>query len=122
MDWDIYQTDEVASWIDHLRRTDPAAAEHVEAAVDVLAEHGPTLGRPLVDTLIGSNLANLKELRPRQTMIRILFVFDPWRSAILLVGGDKTGRWKSWYEQAIPHAETLYEIYLKERAEEEGER
>ncbi|WP_280271417.1 type II toxin-antitoxin system RelE/ParE family toxin [Nocardia wallacei] len=71
----------------------------------------------VVDT--GSRLANLKELRPRQTMIRILFVFDPWRSAILLVGGDKTGQWNAWYEQAIPHAESLYEIYLKERAEEE---
>ena len=51
----------------------------MEAAVDVLSEHGPTLGRPLVDTLTGSKIANLKELRPRQTMIRLLFVFDPWR-------------------------------------------
>ncbi|MFJ1457940.1 type II toxin-antitoxin system RelE/ParE family toxin [Nocardia sp. N2S4-5] len=67
----------------------------------------------------GSRSAKLKELRPRQTVIRILFVFDPWRSAILLVGGDKTGQWNAWYEQAIPHAESLYEIYLKERAEEE---
>ncbi|MFD6399427.1 type II toxin-antitoxin system RelE/ParE family toxin [Nocardia sp. NPDC060249] len=122
MDWDIYQTEEVASWIEDLRRTDPVAADQAEAAVDILSEHGPTLGRPLVDTLTGSKLANLKELRPRRTMIRILFVFDPWRSAILLVGGDKTGRWKTWYEQAIPQAETLYEIYLKERAEEEGQR
>jgi hypothetical protein len=40
------------------------------------------LGRPLVDALVGSKLANLKELRPRQTNIRVLFVFDPWRSAI----------------------------------------
>jgi DNA-binding XRE family transcriptional regulator len=64
--------------------TDPQAVEKVEA-VDVLAEYGPTLGRPLVDTLAGSTLANLKELRPRQTNVRVLFVFDPWRSAILLV-------------------------------------
>ncbi|PXX68719.1 hypothetical protein DFR70_102404 [Nocardia tenerifensis] len=119
MDWDIYQTDEVAAWVAELRRIDPDAAAHVEAAVDVLSEHGPTLGRPLVDTLSGTSLANLKELRPRQTMIRILFVFDPWRSAILLVGGDKTGQWNAWYQRAIPQAEALYEIYLKERAEEE---
>jgi Phage derived protein Gp49-like (DUF891) len=51
--------------------------------------------------------------------IRILFVFDPWRSAILLVAGDKSGKWNRWYAEAIPHAEQLYEIYLKERAEEE---
>jgi hypothetical protein len=55
-------------------------------------------------------------------MIRILFAFDPWRSAILLIGGDKTGQWHAWYQQAIPQAETLYEIYLKERAAEEHER
>ncbi len=78
-EWEIYQTDEVAAWMRDLRRTDPQAAEKVEAAVDVLAEYGPTLGRPLVDTLVGSKLANLKELRPRQTSIRVLFVFDPWR-------------------------------------------
>jgi hypothetical protein len=118
-EWEIYQTGEVARWMDELRRSDPVAAERVEAAVDVLSEHGPTLGRPLVDTLTGSKIANMKELRPRQTMIRILFVFDPWRSAILLVAGDKTGQWNAWYEKAIPHAEELYAVYLKERAEEE---
>jgi hypothetical protein len=50
---------------------------------------------------------------------RILFVFDPWRSAILLVAGDKAGKWNRWYTEMIPQAERLYEIYLKERAEEE---
>jgi hypothetical protein len=104
-----------------LRRTDPQAAEKVEAAVDVLAEYGPTLGRPLVDTLAGSKISNLKELRPRQTNIRVSFVFDPWRSAILLVAGDKTGQWHKSYEEAIPQAEQLFALYLEERkAEEEG--
>jgi hypothetical protein len=36
-----------------LGRTDPQAVEKVEAAVDVLAEYGPTLGKPLIDTLAG---------------------------------------------------------------------
>lgn len=58
--WEIYQTDEVAAWMTNLRRSDPEVAERVEAAVDVLAEYGPTLGRRLVDTLTGSQLANLK--------------------------------------------------------------
>jgi hypothetical protein len=52
--------------------------------------------------------------------IRILFVFDPWRSAILLVAGDKEGNWNKWYARMIPRAEQLYEIYLKERAAQEG--
>jgi hypothetical protein len=62
-------------------------------------------------------------LRPgssSKSEIRILFAFDPWRSAILLVTGDKAGKWSRWYAEAIPRAEHLYEIYLKERAEEEA--
>jgi hypothetical protein len=51
-----------------------------------------------------------------------LFVFDPWRSAILLVAGDKAGKWNRSYAEAIPPAEGLYETYLKERAEEEAGR
>jgi len=120
-EWEIYQTDEVAAWMTDLRRIDPQAAEKVEAAVDVLAEYGPTLGRPLVDTLTGSKLANLKELRPRQTNIRVLFVFDPWRAAVLLVAGDKSGQWKRWYQRAVPEAEQAYESYLKERQKETGD-
>src|SRR6266581_3459723 len=58
------------------------------------------LGRPLVDTIHGSSIANLKELRPGT--VRVLFAFDPWRSSILLVAGDKAGRWNEWYREAIP--------------------
>jgi len=53
--------------------------------------------------------------------MRILFAFDPWRSSVLLVAGDKSGRWREWYRQAIPRAEQLYETYLKERAAEDEE-
>jgi hypothetical protein len=35
----------------------------------------------------------------------------------LLVAGNKAGKWSRWYAKAIPRAEQLYEIYLKERAE-----
>jgi hypothetical protein len=47
-------------------------------------------------------------------------VFDPWRSAIMLVGGDKPGAWSAWYRTAIPEAERLYAEYLTEREEEDG--
>jgi len=69
-----------------------------------------------------SKIKNIKELRPGSSgtsEIRILFVSGPWRSAILLVAGDKSGKWNRWYAEMIPHAEQLYEIYLKQRAEEE---
>ncbi|RPF20095.1 type II toxin-antitoxin system RelE/ParE family toxin [Myceligenerans xiligouense] len=84
---------------------------------------GPQLGRPLVDRITGSQIHNLKELRPAstgRTEVRVLFVFDPWRSAILLVGGDKSGAWSAWYRGAIPQAEELYAMYLNEREEGDG--
>lgn len=87
-------------------------------AIDVLADHGPGLGRPLVDTVTGSSIANLKELRVGT--VRILFAFYPWRSSILLVAGDKAGRWDEWYREAIPLAERRYGVYLKEREQDES--
>lgn len=123
MAWEIYLTDEVESWLDRLLMQDPGSHLQVVAAVEALYEGGPNLGRPLVDRIKGSNLHNLKELRPGSSgtsEIRVLFMFDPWRSAVLLVAGDKSGNWTTWYRTAIPHAEDLYAIYLKERAEEEG--
>ncbi|GIM87828.1 type II toxin-antitoxin system RelE/ParE family toxin [Salinispora arenicola] len=113
-EWEIYLVNEVQEWIDNL---DPLTHARVVQAIDLLAEAGPGLGRPLVDTIHGSTLANLKELRPGT--VRILFAFDPWRASILLVAGDKAGRWQQWYTEAIPLAEQRYEIYLKERAKED---
>ncbi len=85
-------------------------------------------GRPLVGKVNGSRITNLKELRPRssgRSALRLLFAFDPRRDAIILVAADKLKANphdpNRWYEEAIPHAERLYEIYLKERAEEEGQ-
>jgi hypothetical protein len=124
MPWEIYLTNEVNDWLDHLLEHDADSHRQVVAAVDALAETGPNLGRPLVDRIKASSPHNLKELRPGSTgrsEIRILFVFDPWRSVILLVAGDKAGNWSAWYRQAIPSAQALYAIYLKERAEEEQE-
>ena len=100
-------------------RSRPGSAGSRSAIRRLLA----ALGRPLVDTIVNSKVANLKELRPGssgRSEVRILFVFDPWRSAILLVGGDKAGSWNRWYARMIPRAEQLYEIYLKARAAEGG--
>ncbi|GGL12044.1 type II toxin-antitoxin system RelE/ParE family toxin [Planomonospora parontospora] len=115
-EWDIYVVHEVHEWISQLDGSDHS---RVVQAIDALAEGGPGLGRPLVDTITSSTIQNLKELRPGT--VRVLFVFDPWRSAILLVAGDKAGRWNDWHKEAIPLAEERYEIYLKERAQEDEE-
>lgn len=122
MAWELYLTDEVDAWLDGLAATDLDSYRQVVAGIEVLAEVGPSLGRPLVDRVKGSRLHGMKELRPGSsgaTEIRVLFVFDPWRSAILLVGGDKSGNWTRWYRTVIPKAERLYEEYLAERALDE---
>ena len=57
---------------------------------------------------------DMKELRPRGAGkdLRILFMFDPLRQAILLFGGSKAQQWNDWYRSAIPEAERLYEQCL----------
>jgi hypothetical protein len=120
--WDLYLTDEVDEWLDDLAASDADPYAQVVAGIDVLAEVGPSLGRQLVDRVKGSRLHGMKELRPGSsggTEMRVPFVFDPWRSAILLVGGDKSGNWTRWNRTAIPRAERLYEEYLRERTADE---
>ncbi len=61
----------------------------------------------------------MKELRPKRSNIRILFVFDPRRTAILLIGSSKTDDWQGWYKRNIPEAERLYAAYLAELRKDE---
>jgi hypothetical protein len=111
-------TRQVRDRLHALRTGDPATRRLVSLAIDQLLDEGPQLGRPLVDRIAGSRLHNLKELRPGssgRSEVRILFIFDPGRNAVLLVAGDKSGRWNEWYREAIPMAEALYDQYLKEQ-------
>jgi hypothetical protein len=112
MTWTVILVGEVEDWFFGL---DPKTADLVAAAINNLEESGPTLGRPLVDRVHDSNLHNLKELRPGSagdSEVRILFAFDPQRQAVLLVGGDKSGRWKDWYKESIPLAEERFEAWI----------
>ncbi|MEV0403451.1 type II toxin-antitoxin system RelE/ParE family toxin [Actinoallomurus sp. NPDC050550] len=123
MAWEVILLEPVETWFLKLCESEPDSASLVEQAIDRLAAVGPTLGRPLVDTLEHSKLRNLKELRPGsrgRSEIRMLFVFDPDRAAIFLVAGDKAGRWSRWYEDAIPLAEARYADYRVEKDEEGG--
>ena len=94
---------------------DRRTAQQVAAALNVLELVGPTLGRPLADRVTGSSIHNLKELRPGSagsSEVRMLFVFDPERQAVLLVAGDKQGDGSGWYEGSIPLAEERYARWL----------
>ena len=110
--WEVEVTDEIRDWYEDL---DAETQAPIMAAVERLQQQGPALGRPTVGEVAGSRIHNLKELRPAGTTIRILFVFDPRRQAILLVGADKAEHgWKEWYPGAIADAERLYDEYLEE--------
>ncbi len=111
MEWNIEYTDEFGHWWDSLTVQEQ---DSIDAAVEILEEVGPALGRPLVDSIQGSRHSNMKELRPRSGNIRILFAFDPRRSAKSLIGGDKTNRWSEWYFEMIPIADQLYDDYFYE--------
>lgn len=111
MAYDVEVTDEFKQWFESL---DPEEQEAIDGAVEHLIERGPALGRPLADTLKGSRYPNMKELRPTRANIRIFFAFDPRRSAILLIGGSKTNLWRTFYDEMIPVADSLYEAHLEE--------
>jgi hypothetical protein len=110
--WEVEGSDEFAAWFGNLAEDE---AESVTRSIDLLALAGPVLGRPHVDTLYGTSIANLKELRVQHDgrPLRILFAFDPRRVAYLILGGDKTGD-KAWYDTFIPVAERIYRTHLKE--------
>lgn len=104
----------VSQW---LLTLDENSRAQVVAALEILQEHGPALGRPLVDSISGSRHRNMKELRPGssgKSEIRILFAFDPIRQAILLIAGDKSGQWQRWYRKNIPIADELYDWHLEQ--------
>ncbi len=95
----------VESW---LRELDQPSYELVVAALELLQERGPQLGRPLVDSVKASRHKNMKELRPGskgRSELRVLFAFDIERNAVLLVAGDKAQNWKKWYTVNISVAD-----------------
>jgi hypothetical protein len=100
----VARTAEFERWSDTL---DTEGEKKLKGAVDLILEIGPTLGRPHVDVLHGTRTHKLKEARLDRGK-RVLFAFDSNRNPVLLVGGDKTGKWGRWYPKKIAQAERLY--------------
>jgi len=116
MSWEVEYTDRFEEWWDAL---DEDEQDSLRASVELLSEAGPNLSRPYADNVKGSRHPNMKELRTQHggRPLRTFFAFDPRRTAILLIGGDKTGN-DRFYEQMVPQADALYDVYLDEIAEE----
>ena len=107
MIWDVEGTDEFATWFASL---DEPTRERVSATVTMLEELGPALGHPQSSQIKGSRHGRMRELRIQP--YRVLYAFDPRRTAILLLGGSKAGD-DRWYEQHVARADDLYDEHLE---------
>ncbi|WP_298820416.1 type II toxin-antitoxin system RelE/ParE family toxin [uncultured Roseibium sp.] len=104
---------------------DAEVKTELRALVEVLKIHGPSYGRPRVDTLNDSKHANMKEIRfdAADGVWRVAFAFDPKRNAILLVAGDKSGvRTTRFYKKIIKLADKRFDSHLSELNEKEKEK
>jgi len=111
MAWDVDTTEEYDNWFLEQGEDGQAA---IQTKVESLKIYGPNLPRPHADTLKGSKLNNLKELRTQTTdhVFRVAFLFDEERKAVLLIGGDKKGKNEKWfYKNLIKKAEKIYQKY-----------
>ena len=108
--WEVEYTDEFGDWWNGLSE---AEQESVDASVRLLEERGPQLGHPHSSGIGRSKHPHMRELRiqHRGRPYRVLYAFDPRRTAILLIGGDKTGS-DRWYDEYVPRADRLYDEHL----------
>lgn len=114
--WDVEFTDEFRKWWDALGEDQQ---DDVAFSVGLLAELGPSLGFPHSSKINGSHHKAMRELRTQSggRPLRTLYAFDPLRTAVLLIGGDKTADAR-WYERFIPLADRLWQEHLDELRKE----
>ncbi len=116
MKWDVEYTDEFGKWWEGLSEDEQVS---IAASIRLLEERGPNLGFPHSSGINGSKHRHMRELRTQHDgrPLRTLYAFDPRRSAILLIGGDKTGD-DRWYDVHIPVADDLYDQHLAQLRKE----
>ena len=108
--WEVEYTNEFEEWWSGL---DASEQESVDANVRLLQQMGPHLPFPYSSGIESSRHSIMRELRIQHQgrPYRTLYAFDPRRTAILLIGGDKTGN-DRWYEEYVPLADDLYDQHL----------
>ncbi len=119
MAWEVEVTNEFVQWYDGLSEREQ---DDVGAVIDLLALEGVRLSRPQSASIAGAHNSHMRELivqsggRP----IRVFYAFDPRQTAIMLIGGDKTGvSDRVFYARYIRIADNLYDEYIAE-LEREG--
>ena len=116
MAWIVEVTDEFSVWFLALGAS---VQDDVDRVVGLLEEKGPNLPFPFSSGIEGARHSHLRELRIQSggEPYRVFYAFDPRRTGILLIGGCKTGA-DRFYEQMVPLADDLYDIYLAELRKE----
>ncbi len=114
--WEVEYTDEFGQWWQGLSESQQDA---VAARVDLLMAYGPNLPYPYSSDIRGSRHGVMRELQVQSggRPIRVFYAFDPRRTSILLIGGDKTGN-DGFYEEYVPVADNLYDEHLEELRKE----
>ena len=111
MPYEVEVSDEFSDWYEPLSEAEQLSVEKV---VLMLEEAGPALGFPYSSGIQQSKFNHMRELRIQHEgrPYRVLYAFDPVRSAFLILGGDKTGD-DRWYETMVPKADAIYQDHLK---------
>ena len=119
MNWDVEYTSAFGGWWEVLSE---AEQESVAASVRLLEEYGPYLRHPHSSHINGSRCGHMRELRVQHEgrPYRVLYAFDPSRTAILLLGGNRDGD-DRWYQRNVPRADTLYGEHIEQLKQEETE-
>ena len=110
--WDVEYTNEFETWWQQLSIEEQEAVAY---SIELLTQLGPNLPHPHSSGINGSKISHMRELRTQAQgkPFRTLYAFDPRRTAILLIAGDKTGD-KRWYDTHIPIADKLYDEHLQQ--------
>ena len=111
MEWEVEYTDEFEAWWHELSETEQ---EDIAAIVEPLQLKGPNLPYPHSSGINGSKHSHMRELRIQHAgrPYRTLYAFDPRRTAILLIGGNKTDN-KRRYDEYVPVADRLYDNHIQ---------
>ena len=116
--WEVEYTDEFEEWWDSLNEEEQ---DVIDRSVGLLENQGPSLKFPYSSDVKQSRHGSMRELRSqcKGHPLRTFYVFDPRRTAILLIGGDKTGN-DNFYNEMVPKVDKIYDEYLKEIQEEKN--
>lgn len=115
--FEVEYTAAFSDWLDTLTEQEK---DSIAAVITLLEDFGPTLPFPYSSGIKGSRHHHMRELRTQRAgkPYRILYAFDPKRSAILLIGGRKSGN--RWYSRFIRIADRLYDEHLQRLGREDN--